>query len=83
MMYKNEEKNQANNAYCLLDRIRSIDAQIESERVAHNKVKNALEDERQRLVAALYEEGFTPVYSVPSMQMSSVLTPGMAVGKGR
>ena len=62
-----------NNAYCLRDKINAIDREIELERIVHNKRKNALNDERDKLVAELYKEGFRVVVSVPSVQMPGPL----------
>lgn len=71
---------QTNNAYCLRDRIRAIDRDLEIERQAHNKRKIALEDERDKLVAELNAEGFSIALGLPSMHMGGR---AVAVGKGR
>lgn len=62
-----------NNAYCLRDKINAIDHEIELERIVHNKRKNALHDERDKLVAELYKEGFSVVVGVPSMNTGGPL----------
>lgn len=64
---------QTNNAYCLRDRIRAIDRDLEIERLAHNKRKDALNDERDKLVAELHAEGFSVSVSVPSLHIGGQL----------